>query len=289
MSNYGVRGRLGANFVTVKSSRIVQAPQRRPGGEMANERLRGAILESKLTIEQIAERLGVSPRTVERWVEAKEARKPYRRLQYAMANLLKRDLSELWADEETSAAVAEAGRAELVKLYPNRAVVPKDLWTSLYAKATSHFDMVVYSGFWLSEDPQFFRLIREKAQAGVPVRLMLGDPDSVGVAQRGEEEGIGAAMAGKIRNALTNYRPLFGLPGVEFRLHATTLYNSMYRADDDLLVNGHVHGVGAYLAPVLHLARVPGGELFSTYAASIERIWETSRTITSPDLEREAA
>ncbi|MFD7412898.1 helix-turn-helix domain-containing protein [Kitasatospora purpeofusca] len=256
---------------------------------MANERLRGAILASKLTVEQIAERLGTSPRTVERWVEARDGRRPYRRFQYALANLLQRDLSDLWSDEQTSSATAEAGRAELVKLYPHRAVVPKELWTSLYANATHHFDLVVYAGFWLSEDPLFFRLIREKAQAGVPVRLMLGNPDSPGVAQRGEDEGIGPAMASKIRNALANYAPLFGIPGVEFRLHSTTLYNSLYRADDDLLVNGHVYGVGAYLAPVLHLSQVPGGELFSTYAASIERIWEGSRTITSPQLESEAA
>ncbi|MFD7985465.1 helix-turn-helix domain-containing protein [Kitasatospora indigofera] len=256
---------------------------------MANERLRGAILASGMTVEQVADRLGVSSRTVERWVEAKDQRRPYRRFQYAMANLLQRDLSDLWSDEQTSGETAEAGRAELVTLYPHRAVVPKELWTSLYAQANRHFDLVVYAGFWLSEDPLFFRLIREKAQAGVPVRLMLGDPESAGVAQRGQDEGIGAAMASKVRNALNNYAPLFGLPGVEFRLHSTTLYNSLYRADENMLVNGHVYGVGAYLAPVLHLSQVPGGELFSTYAASIERIWESARTITSPEDESEAA
>ncbi len=256
---------------------------------MANERLRGAILTSGLTVEQIAERIGVSARTVERWVEAKDQRRPYRRFQYALANLLQRDLSDLWSDEQSIGETAEAGRAELVKLYPHRAVVPKELWTTIYSGAVRHFDLVVYAGFWLSEDPLFFRLIREKANAGVPVRMMLGDPDSPQVAQRGEDEAIGPVMAGKVRNALANYGPLFNVPGVEFRLHSTTLYNSLYRADDEMLVNGHVYGVGAYLAPVLHLSQVPGGELFSTYAASIERIWESSRRITSPRLEGEAA
>jgi hypothetical protein len=72
------------------------------------------------------------------------------------------------------------------------------------------------------------------------------------------------------------------MPCVEFRLHGTTLYNSIYRADDEMLVNGHVYGVGAYLAPVMHLQRVPGGELFDTYAESIERVWEAARPISSP-------
>ena len=77
-------------------------------------------------------------------------------------------------------------------------------------------------------------------------------------------------MASKIRNAVINYSPLFGLPGVEFRLHNTTLYNSIYRADDEMLANGHLYGVGAYMAPVLHIQRVPGGELFDAYAESVE-------------------
>ncbi|KWT63148.1 XRE family transcriptional regulator [Streptomyces albus subsp. albus] len=248
---------------------------------MANERLRGAIVASGLKLEQVAERLGVSPKTVERWISDPK-RKPYRRFQYAVASMLQREVSYLWPDERTSEEVTASSDSELVKLYPHRNVVPQDAWVKLYSNATMHFDVLVYSGFWLTEDPRFHRLVREKAAAGVPVRFMLGDPASEAVAVRGEDEGIGLAMAGKIRNALLNYGPLFQLPGVEFRVHATTLYNSIYRSDDEMLANGHVYGVGAYMAPVLHLQRVPGGEIFDTYAESLERVWEGARRIASP-------
>ncbi|WP_405408437.1 helix-turn-helix domain-containing protein [Streptomyces decoyicus] len=248
---------------------------------MANERLRGAIVERGLTIEEVAEQLGVAGKTVERWINNPD-RKPYRRFQYALASLLRYEVSYLWPDERTMAEVATAGNAELVKLYPHRSAVPQRLWPQLYSSARTHFDVLVYSGFWLTEDSEFLRLVKEKSAAGVPVRFMLGDPASTEVATRGADEGIGDAMASKIRNALMNYRRLFGLPGVEFRLHRTTLYNSIYRADNELLANGHVYGVGAYLAPVLHLQRVPGGELFDTYAESVERVWETARPISSP-------
>lgn len=248
---------------------------------MANERLRGAIVESGLTLEQVAERLGASPKTVERWI-SEPSRKPYRRFQYAVASMLRREVSYLWPDERTSEEVTASSDSELVKLYPHRSVVPQDTWVKLYANATTHFDVLVYSGFWLTEDPRFHRLVREKSADGVPVRFMLGDPNSAAVAVRGHDEGIGSAMAAKIRNALMNYAPLFRLPGVEFRLHDTTLYNSIYRADNELLANGHLYGVGAYLAPVLHLQRVPGGELFDAYADSADRVWEGARRITSP-------
>lgn len=248
---------------------------------MANERLRGAIVESGLKLEEVAVRLGVSEKTVERWISHPD-RKPYRRFQYAAASLLRSEVSYLWPDERTSAEVTEAGHAELRKLYPHRSVVPSELWTQLYTAARRRFDLLVYSGFWLTEDAAFHRIVKEKSAEGVPVRFMLGDPDSAAVAVRGADEGIGASMAAKIRNALLNYGPLFNLPGVEFRLHDTTLYNSIYRADDEILTNGHVYGVGAYMAPVLHIQRVPGGEMFDTFTESLERVWESARPIYSP-------
>ncbi|WP_328495610.1 helix-turn-helix domain-containing protein [Streptomyces sp. NBC_00414] len=248
---------------------------------MANERLRGAITAANMTIEQVAARIGVDPKTVERWINVPR-RKPYRRFQYAISSLLQQDVSYLWADEATSAQVVETGNAELIKLYPHRSVVPNETWPKLYAKATHHFDVLVYSGFWLSEDAAFHRLVKEKSAADVPIRFLLGDPDCAAVGQRGEDEGIGPGMGLKIRNALLNYAGLFDLPNVEFRLHGTVLYNSLYRADDELLANGHLYGVGAYMAPVLHLQRIPGGELFDSYSESYERVWESARRITSP-------
>ncbi|OEV31517.1 XRE family transcriptional regulator [Streptomyces nanshensis] len=248
---------------------------------MPNERLRGAIVDLGMTADQVAERLGVATKTVDRWINEPN-RKPYRRLQYAAASLLRCEVSYLWPEERTAAEVSAAGNAELVKLYPHRSVVTQSLWPTLYAQATRQFDVLVYSGFWLTEEATFLRIVKEKSAAGVPIRFMLGEPACAAVSQRGEDEGIGPAMGAKIKNALVNYGALFSLPGVEFRLHSTTLYNSLYRADDEMLVNGHVYGVGAYMAPVLHIQRVPGGELFDTYAESIERVWEAARPISSP-------
>jgi hypothetical protein len=105
------------------------------------------------------------------------------------------------------------------------------------------------------------------------VRLLLGDPDSREVAGRGAEEGIAEAMSAKVRNALVHLRPLTEMEGIELRLHRTVLYNSLYWADNDLLVNIHVHGVPAAHAPVLHLHASDNRDLTTTYLDSFERIW----------------
>jgi hypothetical protein len=96
------------------------------------------------------------------------------------------------------------------------------------------------------------------------------------VAQRGVDEGIGDAIAGKIRNTIVNFAPLISMPGIKFRLHGTVLYNSIYLADDHMLVNAHVYGIPAYRAPILQLRQLPGADLFTTYLNSFEAVWATS-------------
>ena len=96
------------------------------------------------------------------------------------------------------------------------------------------------------------------------MRIALGDPDGPNVAERGDEEGIGDAMAAKIRNALMLYRPLGAVENIEIRLHRTVLYNSIYRADDQLMVNQHTYGIPAAQAPVFCLSNTGTSEMASS-------------------------
>jgi hypothetical protein len=119
-------------------------------------------------------------------------------------------------------------------------------------------------------------ILTDKGRAGVTVRIALGDPDGPNVAERGEEEGIGDAMPAKIRNALALFRPLDMVENVEIRLHRTVLYNSIYRADGQLLVNQHTYGIPAAQAPVFCLGSIGSGEMTTLYLDSFERIWGCS-------------
>ena len=53
-------------------------------------------------------------------------------------------------------------------------------------------------------------------------------------------------MPAKIRKALTLYRWVVGPENMEIRMHQTLLYNSIYRADDQLLVNQHAYGIPTF-------------------------------------------
>lgn len=246
-----------------------------------NERLRSALFAKGMTIQQLAEAIDVSAKTVERWIT--QGKVPYRRHQYAVATQLGTELTTLWDDGRAVEASTDLSKAEIVTVYPHRHMVPAGLWREMYGRASKHVDVLVYAGLWLSEDPQFHQILKAKVSGNAQVRLMLGDPACDAVRQRGIDEGH-RIMDGKIRNALMNYRPLLAShPEIGLRLHDATLYNSLFRADDEMLVNTHVYGIGAYLAPVLHLRRLPGGGLFDTYANSIEQTWGGARAVADHD------
>ena len=83
-------------------------------------------------------------------------------------------------------------------------------------------------------------------------------------------------MAAKIRNALTLYRPLCTVENIEIRLHRTVLYNSIYRADDQLMVNQHTYGIPAAQAPVFCLCDTGSQEMAALYLESFERVWASA-------------
>ncbi|MEJ2855929.1 MULTISPECIES: DUF5919 domain-containing protein [unclassified Saccharothrix] len=172
---------------------------------------------------------------------------------------------------------AEIAESEVVKVYPHRNNIPADLWDRLLNDATEHIEVLSLAALFLVERPTFAKELRTKAENGTRVRLLFGDP----TARRSEEEQLGkGTVAARIRNALAFVRPLAEVPGIEVRLHKTTLYNSVFRFDDEMIVNTHVYGFPGAHAPALHLRRLSAGDLFETYSESLETVWAGAKRAT---------
>ncbi len=244
-------------------------------GGMPNERLRALLLERGVTPVKLAEALRVDAKTIERWIV--QGRTPYRRHRFAVAAFFGVDESFIWPDALDRDEVRAASESEIVSVYPHRWAVPRETWGRLFEQAENDIGVLVYSGLFMAEDAGMKRLLASKAEANVRVRILLGDPESPYVAERGQAEGIDDAMSAKVRNAIVLYRPLAGIPNIEIRLHDTILYNSIYRADNQLLVNTHIYGTMANNAPVFHLRKIAGGDMVNTYVESFERVWDGAR------------
>jgi hypothetical protein len=234
-----------------------------------NELLRQALLRARLRENDVAARLDVDPKTVRRWLSG---RVPYPHNRSAIADLIGADEGDLWPD--AGGLLAAGNRPDdLGAVYPHRWAVPREVWTRLFASAEHEISILVYSALFLAEDMGILGILADRGHAGVNVRIALGDPCGTHAAERGEEEGIGDAMPAKIRNALALYRPLANVQNVEIRLHQTVLYNSIYRADGQLMVNHHTYGVPATQAPVFCLSDTGSSEMAALYLESFERVW----------------
>lgn len=232
------------------------------------------MLRHGVALEDLATTCGVEPKTVERWINT--ARVPHRRHRWAAAKLLTADETYLWPDvlESSQSRRGMATRSELVEVFPDRASVPRALWLRLLSEAQEKVDVLVFSGtFFAQTQPKIARLLTEAAGRGVEVRLCFGDPTTQSVEIRDREERLGGTLAAKIRSSLTYYQTLPDLDRCEIRLHSTTLYASLFRYDDDLLINPHAYGEPASANPAFHFRRLDGGTIAEHYMSSFERVW----------------
>ena len=233
-----------------------------------NETLRRALLRARLSEDDVAARLQVDPKTVRRWLEG---RVPYPRYRWVLSGLLDADEADLWP--EVRAAIAARSRpAEIKAVYPSRHAVPRETWLSLFGSAEREIGVLACSGLFLAREPGVLDVLADRARDGLRVRICLRGPDGPVNAEDSAEEGASEVDTVGLREAIGLFGKLRDRRGVEIRLHRTTLYNSIYQADDQLLVSQHAYGIPGVRAPVLYL-RSADGDLVATYLDAFERIW----------------
>ncbi|WP_238346913.1 XRE family transcriptional regulator [Nocardiopsis dassonvillei] len=235
-----------------------------------NAALRKALAASRLTEIDVAAHLGVDPKTVRRWLSGQ---RPYPRHRWALADLLQTEEDALWPprsqEDEAQAPVSE----HVQGVYAHRWQVPRAVWWDLFNSAEQEIGILAYSGLFIADDPGILELLGSRARDGVSVRILLGDPNSPEVKQRGKDEKIGDVLAARAHNALVLFHSLMDIEGVEIRTHSTILYNSIYLTEKRILVNQHIYGLPAAKSPVVEIDRALPHEMSDIYTKSFDCIW----------------
>jgi transcriptional regulator with XRE-family HTH domain len=237
-----------------------------------NETLCRALLQARLTEEDVAVRLRVDPKTVRRWLEG---RVPYLRHRWALAATLGLDETDLWPQLRN----ARSRPDEVQAVYPHLDAVPEDVWLRLFGSAKRQIGVLADAGQPLTGRPRLRAVLAERAAAGVSVRICLRDPDALGIAQRATEQEGAPGLAASVRNALATFSPLAQESPVDIRLHRVIVYSFIYYADDQLLVSQNSYGVPPGHAPVLHLRPGEGGDMVAAYLGSFEQVWAGARPV----------
>ena len=229
-----------------------------------NETLCRALLRAQLTEDDLAAELQVDPKTVRRWLEG---RLPYPRHRWALAALLGVDEADLWPQLRARRSLPREIRA----IYPRLDRVPREIWLSLFGSARHAIDILAPGGLVPAWDSEVMALLAVRAGLGARVRICLADRD----APDGGELGAGqpGTMAEQVRDSLALDSPLAGGGEVLIRVYRDALYQSIYRADGQLLVAQHAYAVPPARAPVLRLRCADDGDLGAAYLGSFERVW----------------
>ncbi|PDP85624.1 XRE family transcriptional regulator [Glycomyces fuscus] len=225
---------------------------------------------SRLTEIDVAAHLGVDPKTVRRWLSGQ---RPYPRHRWALADLLQTEEDTLWPPRSQEGEARAPASEHVQRVYAHRWQVPREVWWDLFSSAEQEIGILVYSGLFLADDAGILELLDSRARAGVSVRILLGNPEYSQVRQRGEEEGIGDALAARVRNALALFHPLAESDGIEIRTHSTILYNSVYLTEKRILVNQHTYGIPAAKSPVVEIDRTLSPKMAQTYTRSFDLTW----------------
>src|SRR5690349_12436945 len=104
-----------------------------------NDRLRKAVTASELDEVVIAARLGVDPKTVERWIAG---RLPYPRYRRALANLLGVNEGEVWPQAKRAVLPTLSEPPHIHAAYAHRWAVPRQEWLRLFASAEQEINIL---------------------------------------------------------------------------------------------------------------------------------------------------
>lgn len=240
-----------------------------------NDRLRTAMAAMQVTIDDIAARVEVDSKTVERWLRG---RTPHLRNRIAVAALLGEDAQYLWPETDEGRREGARSDDEVVASFAQRALATAQLWEQLIASATRRIDLLGYAMLHLPEQhPSIFEAAMRVSDGGGRVRVMLADPRRPSAAARDAEERLDGGLLHRIRTSakyLSEQLP--PAPNVEMRWHDTPMYCSIFRFDDQMLVTPHLYGRPGWQSPLLHLRRLGPSGIFENYAQHFEDIWATA-------------
>jgi hypothetical protein len=174
--------------------------------------------------------------------------------------------------QQTVTILERSARTGVISIWASRYELPTEVFVQRVELSRTQIDLLAYAMAFFPEHPLVVPLLKEKANAGCSIRILLGDPQGAMIARRSKEEKHEGSIQSRVEATLARLEHLVGLPGVEIRLHDTPLYCSIYRFDLRMLVTPHLFGVRGAAAPLLDIAKTEGG-LFDKYCDHFDAIW----------------
>ncbi|WP_319724165.1 helix-turn-helix domain-containing protein [Streptomyces niveiscabiei] len=242
-----------------------------------NTALRSAMRTAGLSPRQLAVRVGVSGKTVERWV-ADAALTPHARNREDACKALGVDEEMIWP-KAVKDRIKTGGDREIIRSYPYRSACPSTVWGELVTNATQELFFAGYTNYFLWLDqPAFVETLRRKLDDGCRVRFLLGDPNGEVTRNREAVEDVALTVSTRIRITLEHLGKLGAHERLEVRFSASDdavnhVSLSVFRFDEEALVTPHLARLVGHDSPLLHLRKRDDAGMFDRFAEHAEELW----------------
>jgi len=236
-----------------------------------NEPLCRALTRAALSEVDVAARLEVDPKTVRRWMDG---RLPYLRHRMALCALLGVSQADLWPQLRRRGPWPD----EVSAVYPHLEAVPHEVWLNMFGSARREVDVLACSELLSADGLVMNVLLASRIRTGVAVRICVAQQESPSACAIGAMQGDGGtSCCGEMALALTS--ELRSLGSLAVRDYEGILYNTICRADDELLAAQHAYGIDPRGGSVVLLNNVGTTGMFGAYAESFDRAWATARPL----------
>ncbi|MFR9796128.1 XRE family transcriptional regulator [Streptomyces sp. MS06] len=242
-----------------------------------NSALRSAMQSANVSPRRLAARVGVSGKTVERWLADAELI-PHARNREDAGRALGVDEEMLWP-KAVKGRIKTGGDREIIRSYPYRSSCPSTVWAGLVEKSATDILFAGYTNYFLWIDqPVFVSTLRRKLDSGCRVRFLLGDPDGEVTRSREQIEDVALAVSTRIRITLEHLGKLGSHENLQARFSAAAdatnhVSLSVFRFDDEALVTPHLARLVGHDSPLLHLRRFGDSGMFARFADHAEELW----------------
>ncbi|WP_405842869.1 helix-turn-helix domain-containing protein [Streptomyces platensis] len=244
-----------------------------------NNALRDAMTQAGVRPRQLARKVGVECKTVERWLSNPE-RSPRETTREDVGRELGVDPVTLWPKSVVASRVKTGHDREIVAAYPFRSAAPTSLWASLIDGASQNLTFAGYTNYFLwQQHPRLGARLASKAKLGARIRFLVGDPESEVTTKREEVEGVPLTVSTRIKITLDALTKMGPCDGVEARFSDQHIALSVFMFDDQMLVTPHIASLLGDESPMLHLRRLEDDGLYDRFAGHVAALWEEGRPV----------
>jgi transcriptional regulator with XRE-family HTH domain len=242
---------------------------------MNTQQFQGLLSQTGMSKEQFCSKCGIDVKSINGWIDGSIAPRPASKKR--VADALGVPVGELFPEDRVNTTAAYG---EIVNVWAHRSESPKDLWWKLFEGAEEYVDLLGYAMQFFHEDHKdFVALLKDKANDGCQVRIIMADPQSSAANERDHEEDSRGGLVARIQRSLKLFEPVIGTANIDIRLQSYPMYNSIFRFDGEMLVTPHLCHDPGWLAPLFHVRQGSEEGIFQRYLESFDYVFDTSRAI----------